>query len=219
MTEDEVLKTKELFDIAQKTVRLDDYRNRNAEYCLDIVNRCHEIANEENMSTNSIGRMAGDWFEISCCHILTRELGADNLRMYVGDGHSHRISEIAGFENVSWIPYPDVIVINEQDFRAVVSLKWGMRHDRMYEVGYSAFAIKDILKDNNRTIHFYLLTNDDSPSRIATLLNIPAIDGVFHMNPNFIREKNNKRILDNVLRPLEGMDELLAKLRTFISQK
>lgn len=81
---------------------------------------------------------------------------------------------------------PDAIVKNPRDVRAVLSFKWGMRHDRMYEVGYEAYAIKDwVARRNLKPIKVLLVTNDDFSgweSRLRTMHACPVIDDIYYIN-------------------------------------
>ncbi len=160
-------------------------QNQYSQHIVTIMAECESEARRQfrNLSPNQLGRCNGDWFELIVRDTATNVVGNDNLMVFPGRGH--HINEIQGFKQVNWIPQPDVIGRNLQDFRAVVSLKWGMRHDRMYEVGYEAYAIKDWVSRNNLPeVQVYLLTNDKFSGRDARLdkmSQVPALDGVFHI--------------------------------------
>lgn len=203
-------------DIFNEVVRYRQLPDRESysSHVIEVMKECETRAKSYGKSVNAVGNMSGKWFEMCCERIFRHELKA-GITMHVNDSHTHTISEIAGFDNVTWIPYPDAIIRDESNFKAAISVKWGMRHDRMYEVPYSAFAINDVLgRRRRKKVNFYLLTNDDSPSRLATMLEIPVLSGVYHLNPEYVTASDSR--LENVLRRLKGLPDLLDQLRLLV---
>ena len=182
---------------------------------MDMMETCLDLGASYGRTGSALGNMKGHWFEMLCKTIFERELGKDNITMRINDKMNHKISEIKGFEHVTWIAYPDVIIINEQNLKAIVSIKWGMRHDRMYEILYAALAMKDALPKQGKTLNFYLLTNDDSPARLRKMLEAPALDGVYHINPDSLRPSSTEQGI--VLRRLKNFDDLLRQLRLLVA--
>jgi len=160
-----------------------------ARFILELIKKCDWYGRKDfRMSANQIGRCRGDWFEYGIEHVLKKFLRPDQFRAYPGRGHS--IREVSGFEKVTWIPMPDVIVKGPQELRAIVSLKWGMRHDRMYEVGYEAYAMKDWIQRNEmEPIQVLLVTANvfsGYESRLHTMHNCPVIDGIYFVHENLL---------------------------------
>ena len=189
-------------------------RSEYGKYIMDMMNMCLELGASYGRTGGALGNMKGHWFEMLCKAIFEKDLGKGSITVHANDKRSHKISEIKGFENVTWITYPDAIIINEQNLKAAISIKWGMRHDRMYEILYAALAMKDHLREQGKPLNFYLLTNDDSPARMRAMLEAPMLDGVYHINPKSIHPSSGTQ--GNVLRRLKGLDDLLGQLRLFV---
>ena len=153
-------------------------------FIADGMKKCENVAKRKfSVSPNQLGRLNGDWFEYLFQAAICSFVKEENITVFPGRGH--HINEINGFEKVTWIPLPDAIVRNVKDLRAVITLKWGMRHDRMYESAYEAYAIKDWIQKNKLpTVKVFLLTNDDTSgyaSRLKIMSSVPALDGVYYV--------------------------------------
>ena len=208
--------TQNIFNAVRNTINFPDQANQYAGYIRSVMMECITQATNMGKSINGIGNMSGDWFEMLSKIILEEEIGDQNITIHVGDGQNHRIRELDGFAHVRWIPYPDAIIRNERNLQATLSIKWGMRHDRMYEVAYSAYAINEVLTNQDRPpIHSYLFTNDDSASRLATMLEIPMITNVYHLAPREIQSKNPE--IANSLRRLKSLTDMINDLRILTS--
>jgi hypothetical protein len=182
-----------------------------SKYITDVMRCCKEIAKKQYNITkpNRIGRMNGDWFEYLVKHCLTHRLGKENITVFPGRGH--HIKEIMGFEKVTWIPMPDAIVKNVKDLRAVLTLKWGLRHDRMYEVGYEAYAIKDWIEKNKLPpIKVFLLENDNDSgyeSRLEIMSKVPPLDAIYYLEHEKLPPKLQKIIksIPDLIRDLKHL--------------
>jgi len=158
------------------------------------------------ISSQQFGRMNGDWFELIFEEILKIRIGNDNFLKF---GRGHKIKEVKGFEKVSWIPAPDIILKNQTDLRAIISLKWGLRHDRMYQVGYEAYAVKDWIKKNSlKPVKVFLLANDIDPgyeSRLVTMSKVPVLDAVFYLRHNILSKtvKNKVKSFEDILKEIK----------------
>lgn len=180
-------------------------------YMRDIVSKCVDVASKQGHSGPATGNMSGRWFEMICKEVFEKEIGMENITMYVMDGKSHKINEIDGLE-AAQIPYPDAIIKNEREFKAMISIKWGNRHDRLYEIPHSGNTINDFLKLQNKLqIHVYFLTNDDSASRLSHLLNDPDVTAVYHLVPDSITTTDSEVL--KTLRRLKGIPELINELK------
>lgn len=65
---------------------------------------------------------------------------------------------------------------------AVISSKWGMRHDRLRDPQEEA----DTYKQHEPALKFYVLTNEFDNGRLQHLLNYPTIDGIFHVRKDMV---------------------------------
>ena len=180
-------------------------------YIINFMGKCKNNArtNFGKISPQQFGRMNGDWFEHIFEEILKKKIGSNNFLKF---GRGHKIKEIKGFEKVSWIPAPDIILKNKTDLRSIISLKWGLRHDRMYEVGYEAYAIKDWIKKNSLTsVNVFLFANDTDSgyeSRLQTMSKVPALDDVFYLR----HENLSKSLKKNV----KSLGNLLGEIQTIV---
>jgi hypothetical protein len=184
--------------------------NDAARFILELMKKCDQHGRKDfRMSANQIGRCRGDWFEYGIKEVLNKFLRPDQFRAYPGRGHSVR--EICGFEKVTWIPMPDIIVKSPQELRAVVSLKWGMRHDRMYEVGYEAYATKDWIQQNKmKSIKVLLVTANvfsGYESRLQTMHSCPVIDDIYFVHENLLTPD-----LKKIVKPLANLVSDLRKI-------
>lgn len=154
-------------------------------YVEDKMKLCENEARKiyPSITPNQLGRCNGDWFEYLFKSMIESQLKKENVTVFPGRGR--KINEIKGFHNVDWIPMPDAVVRNINDFRAVITLKWGMRHDRMYEAAYEAYAIKDWIKRKKLpSVKVFLFTNDNFSgfeSRLKIMSKVPVLDGVFYL--------------------------------------
>jgi hypothetical protein len=65
---------------------------------------------------------------------------------------------------------------------AVISSKWGVRHDRIRDPQEEA----DTYKQQEPSLKFYVTTNEFDSARLQKLLTYPTIDGVYHVNRDLV---------------------------------
>lgn len=204
----------EIYEEAKAVILEPDRTEGYSKYITDMMDECVRLGDQYGRSGGGLGNMKGHWFEMLCKTVFEKELGRGNITMHVEDGTNHKIKELEGFEHVTWITYPDAIIIDERRLKAAISIKWGMRHDRMYEPLYAALAMRDVLKTSGKPLNFYLLTNDDSPARLCAMLEAPMLNGVYHIAPHTVHPSSNQQ--KNVLRRLGSLDDLLSQLRLLV---
>ena len=78
----------------------------------------------------------------------------------------------------------DIVAFKNQQLFAVISSKWGMRHDRIRDPQEEADTYKKI----EPGLKFYVATNEFDNARLQQLLNYPSIDGVFHVRRDLVRQ-------------------------------
>jgi len=205
---------KDCFNAASRTVgklgAVDDI----SRYILAMLEECGRLGIKNySLSPNQLGRCNGDWFEYAIENVLKNFFRGDEFKAYPGRGH--HIKEVRGFEKVSWIPMPDAIIKNTEDLRAVLSLKWGMRHDRMYEVGYEAYAIKDWCARNRmRSPKMFLVTDDHFSgyeSRLRTMHECPVVDDIYYVQA--------ARLGGSLKSYIKPMPILISDLKGILDQK
>jgi len=154
------------------------------DYIIDGMDKCKNLAQTKHKKKPSqIGRANGDWFEFFIEKIFAKKM--KSTEYYMPIRNKITFNQLSGFQKVDWVPKPDVIVKSLNDVKGLVSIKWSMRHDRMYESAYEAAAVKNwVAKNNLPNIKVFLLTNDDSKSRLKTMLRVPELDGVYHIQAN-----------------------------------
>jgi hypothetical protein len=77
----------------------------------------------------------------------------------------------------------DVVAFRGGAPYAVLSTKWGMRHDRIRDPQEEADTYKAQVPD----LRFFLVTNEFDSARLGKLTGYPAIDGVFHVRRDLVR--------------------------------
>jgi hypothetical protein len=76
----------------------------------------------------------------------------------------------------------DIVALHEGDLFAVISSKWGIRHDRVRDPQEEA----DTYKREVPSLKFFLVTNEFDSARLQKLLTYPTIDGVFHIRRDLV---------------------------------
>lgn len=179
--DEEKIRVFPIFDSVDKQYPTPNDSQQFSDYILTGMEKCQNLAQiKHKKKPSQMGRANGDWFEFFIEKIFSKKMKKQD---YIVTGRQrHKISELKGFEKVNWFPMPDIVIKNFQDVRGIVTVKWGMRHDRMYQSAYEAASIKKWIVENNLPpVKVFLFTNDDSIARLKTMLNVPELDGVFHL--------------------------------------
>jgi len=91
----------------------------------------------------------------------------------------------------------DIVAFHGTKPYAVVSSKWGIRHDRVRDPQEEA----DTFKSQVPSLKFFVVTNEFDGARLDKVLRYPAIDGVFHIRRDLVWQAHG------------GMTEQLSNLR------
>jgi len=90
-------------------------------------------------------------------------------------------------------PYIDVVAISKarNKPKAVISCKWGVRHDRISDptnecTQYKAAAIQLQIMD----LLYFVTTNEISGQRLDKVLNQPCVDALVHVSLDFVSHVN-----------------------------
>lgn len=76
----------------------------------------------------------------------------------------------------------DIVALQQEQPYAVVSSKWGIRHDRVRDLQEEA----DTYKREVPSLKFFVVTNEFDNARLQKVLTYPTIDGVFHVKRNLV---------------------------------
>jgi hypothetical protein len=76
----------------------------------------------------------------------------------------------------------DIVAFRGDKPYAVISSKWGIRHDRVRDPQEEA----DTYKKHEPDLDFYVVTNEFDKGRLQHVLTYPTIDGVFHINKDLV---------------------------------
>jgi hypothetical protein len=76
----------------------------------------------------------------------------------------------------------DIVALHHGVPFAIISSKWGMRHDRIRDPQEEA----DTYKRELPSLKFFIVTNEFDSARLQKVLTYPSIDGVFHVRRDLV---------------------------------
>ncbi len=76
----------------------------------------------------------------------------------------------------------DIVAASQGAPFAVISSKWGIRHDRIRDPQEEA----DTYKREIPSLKFFIVTNEFDNARLQKILTYPTIDGVFHVRRDLV---------------------------------
>ena len=82
----------------------------------------------------------------------------------------------------------DIVAICNSTEKAIVSVKWSIRHDRMKDL----FDECETYKREYPRLKFFTVTNEFMPARLTRLCENPCIDGVFHVCKELVEFVNSQ---------------------------
>jgi len=98
----------------------------------------------------------------------------------------------------------DIVAFKNEKLYAVISSKWGIRHDRIRDPQEEA----DTYKKQDPKLKFYVITNEFDNGRLQHLLNWKTIDGVFHINRDLVLQIYGHCMPDGLI-GLKNLTDLL----------
>jgi len=117
-------------------------------------------------------------FACAIVHLIQR-LGAGQyewkMEAKIGD---EVFPNLVGFRRKS----VDIVAFQQGHPFAVISSKWGIRHDRVRDIQDEA----DIYKQQVPSLSFFVVTNEFDKARLQKVLTYPTIDGVFHVRRDLV---------------------------------
>ncbi|MHC1569610.1 MAG: hypothetical protein ACXQTA_01135 [Candidatus Syntropharchaeales archaeon] len=98
----------------------------------------------------------------------------------------------------------DIVAFHQGDPFAVISSKWGIRHDRVRDLQEEA----DVYKKEIPSLVFLVVTNEFDRARLQKVLTYPTIDGVFHVRRDLVWQAYDP--IPDSLSGLRDFTELLS---------
>lgn len=98
----------------------------------------------------------------------------------------------------------DIVAFHQGQLFAVISSKWGIRHDRVRDPQEEA----DTYKREVPSLKFFVVTNEFDSARLQKLLTYPTIDGVFHIRRDLVWQVYGG--VNEELANLKDLNELLV---------
>ncbi len=86
------------------------------------------------------------------------------------------------FPGRSRAPAIDVLVRKSDYPRAVISIKWSLRHDRINDITNECPVYKQAAARLRQALNFYVVTNEFDPARLGKVLDDTCIDGLTHVH-------------------------------------
>lgn len=90
-------------------------------------------------------------------------------------------------------PSIDVVAISKQRNtpKAVISCKWGIRHDRISDPTNECTQYKSAsIQLQEMNLLYFVVTNEISGQRLDKVLNQPCVDGLVHVSLDFVNAVN-----------------------------
>lgn len=161
---------------------------------LDIFMRQLYSAGTQRMNPVGIA------FACAVVYLLQRfAVGSYGLKMEAKIGVDV-FPKLTGFRRKS----VDIVAFHQGDLFAVISSKWGIRHDRVRDPQEEA----DTYKREIPSLKFYVVTNEFDSARLQKVLTYPTIDGVFHVRRDLVWQVYGG--MTQELANLKDLTELLA---------
>jgi len=98
----------------------------------------------------------------------------------------------------------DIVALRKGKPYAIISSKWGIRHDRVRDPQEEA----DTYKQEIPSLKFFVVTNEFDNARLQKVLSYPTIDGVFHIKRDLVWQVYGKE--HNELSKLKDLTELFT---------
>jgi len=83
-------------------------------------------------------------------------------------------------------PSIDILARRNQIPCTIISIKWGLRHDRVSDITNECPIYKAAASRSRTPLEFYVVTNEFDPARLNKVLSDPCIDGVVHIHKNAV---------------------------------
>jgi len=171
------------------------YAKRQLPYRVDSLIRGLGLQDRQRQNYLGIG------FVCTVKELVKRFVGYDPL-MEVD------VEDLKGFEDVRRYPRrrADLVLLNERDFRVLLSTKWSLRHDRLKDLLNEA----EFYKRRRPELMVLVVTNEFMSSRLARVAENGNIDYVIHVNRKLV-EKIIGRTVDEKIKDLSEMPEIVKK--------
>lgn len=163
-----------IFESVKVKLRLPSDKKDCPKFILQLMDGCLSEGKRRGINSGALANISGDWFERCVTICIEQAFGKEN---YQTEGDIGNINELYGFELEKWMPFPDIVIRNKEDFRAAISCKWGLRPDRRYSEPYVSMRLKRI----RPSLRYLVVTNDIQIKNVQMLVDAPEIDRVYHL--------------------------------------
>ena len=114
------------------------------------------------------------------------------------------------FPGRSKAPAVDILVRKNRVPRAIVSVKWSLRHDRINDLTNECPSYKQAAAWGRHPLEYVVVTNEYDPARLEKVLGDSCIDAVVHVHKPAVVEVSQ---LDGRLTRLLDLSDLFARTR------
>lgn len=83
-------------------------------------------------------------------------------------------------------PHIDILALKSNVPRAIISVKWSLRHDRISDITNECPAYKQAALNHGWSIDFYAVTNEFDPARLRKGLSDTCLNGLVHVHKDNI---------------------------------
>jgi len=143
---------------------------------------------------------------IGLIHHALMLYGNPNLA-YETEQKANRVFPGITFPGRSTTPSADVLARKGNVPRAVISVKWSLRHDRINDLTNECPCYKQAASWGRYPLDFVVLTNEYDPARLQRLLSDPCIDALIHVHKPAVQKIAQ---LDGRLAKLLDLTDLFA---------
>lgn len=150
---------------------------------------------------------------IACIGITTHILRTFGSRQLTYDMEVNAASVFPGITmpGRSTSPSIDVLIRKGGYPRAIVSVKWSLRHDRINDITNECPIYKAASMRSRKPLAFYVVSNEFDPARLSKVLADDCIDGLAHVHKPLVASVCN---LNGRLDAMLDLSELIEATRS-----
>jgi hypothetical protein len=148
---------------------------------------------------------------IGLVHYVLSTFGDQRLS-YEMEQHAAHVFPGITFPGRSSAPSVDVLVRKKRLPRAIVSVKWSLRHDRINDLTNECPAYKQAASWGRHPLDYIVVTNEYDPARLSKVLGDACIDAVVHVHKPAVIEVAGLDGRLHSLMDLTGLFDLTHRL-------
>jgi hypothetical protein len=175
-----------------------------------MMERLYSLPEYEGVQYNNLVGIA---FPALVAHIL--EIMGNNAVEYLLEEDARNMYPGIEFPGRSVTPRMDILVCKEGIPRAIISAKWSVRHDRVSDITNECPVYKAAHNRIHRSrwpLHYYVITNEFNPARLAKMLSDTCLDALVHAHKKLVTEVCG---FDGRLSDLADLADLVAWSETW----